>query len=183
MKFPPLPKSKFNVIYPDPPWPYRDKGKAGNRGASTKYKTIPLPDLILLPVEKLASRHCACLMWTPDTFIKEAVALMKAWGFVYKRVAFVWVKTTKDGSRNLMTLGRYTRSNAEFVLLGVKGAPKVKSHSINQIYASPTIPNHVKPQEIRERIEKLFGDVKRIELFARNRKHIRDGWSYWGDQA
>lgn len=183
MKFRPFPKSKFNVIYVDPPWNYRDKGIAGNRGASTKYKTIPLPDLILLPVEKLASRHCACLMWTPDTFIKDAAALMKAWGFEYKRIGFVWVKTTKDGSRNLMTLGRYTRSNAEFVLLGVKGTPKVKSHSINQIYASPPIKNHVKPDEIRKRIIKLFGDVKRIELFAVNRKHIKDGFTSWGNQA
>jgi len=29
---------KYNIIYADPPWSYRDKALAGNRGAGCKYE-------------------------------------------------------------------------------------------------------------------------------------------------
>ena len=37
-----------------------------------------------------------------------------------------------------------------------------------------------KPEEVRRRIEELFGDVPRIELFARKRFH---GWDCWGNEV
>ena len=37
-----------------------------------------------------------------------------------------------------------------------------------------------KPQEARNRIEKLMGDVPKIELFARQRV---DGWNAWGNEV
>jgi site-specific DNA-methyltransferase (adenine-specific) len=36
-----------------------------------------------------------------------------------------------------------------------------------------------KPNEVRKRIEDLFGDLPRIELFAREKT---DGWDVWGDE-
>ena len=36
-----------------------------------------------------------------------------------------------------------------------------------------------KPDEIRDRIVQLFGDISRIELFARQRT---EGWNVWGNQ-
>lgn len=36
------------------------------------------------------------------------------------------------------------------------------------------------PEEVRRRIEELFGDVPRIELFARKRFH---GWDCWGNEV
>ena len=183
MKFPPLPKKKFNILYIDFPWPYRDKGAAGNRGASQKYKTISLVDLINFPLEKISAKNCALFMWAVDPMMPEALAVMRALGFEFKRVAFVWVKTTKDGKKFKIGLGRWTRSNAEFVLLGIKGHPKVVNHSVSQIISEPPRGHSVKPDEVRNRIVKLMGNIPRIELFARHRKHLRDGWIYYGDQA
>ena len=37
-----------------------------------------------------------------------------------------------------------------------------------------------KPDEVGERIERLMGDVPRIELFARQKA---DGWDVWGNEA
>jgi len=37
-----------------------------------------------------------------------------------------------------------------------------------------------KPDEVRERIERLMGDVPRIELFARQKA---DGWDVWGNEV
>ena len=33
----PFPNKKYRIILADPPWEYRDKALAGNRGASCKY--------------------------------------------------------------------------------------------------------------------------------------------------
>jgi len=171
------------VIYADLPWPYRDKGAAGKRGASQHYKTISLVDLINFPIETITAKNCALFLWSVDPMMPEALAVLRAWGFEFKRVAFVWVKTTKDGKKYKMGLGRWTRSNAEFVLLGIKGHPKVVNHSVSQIVAESPRGHSIKPDEVRNRILKLMGDVPRIELFARHRKHLKDGWTYWGDEA
>jgi site-specific DNA-methyltransferase (adenine-specific) len=37
-----------------------------------------------------------------------------------------------------------------------------------------------KPKEVRERIELLFGDIPRIELFARQNF---SGWDAWGNEV
>lgn len=31
---------KYNIIYADPPWSYRDKASAGKRGAAFKYDVM-----------------------------------------------------------------------------------------------------------------------------------------------
>ena len=36
----PLPDKKYNIIYADPAWSYRDKASAGKRGACFKYPTV-----------------------------------------------------------------------------------------------------------------------------------------------
>jgi len=178
-----LPKKKFTIIYADLPWPYRDKGAAGKRGASQHYNTIELVDLINFPIEKIAARNCALFLWAVDPMLPEAMAVLKAWGFQFKRVAFVWVKTTIDGKKYKMGLGRYTRSNAEFVLLGLRGHVKVVNHSVSQIVAESPRGHSVKPDEVRNRIVKLLGQVSRIEIFARgDKKYLPKGWQYWGDE-
>ena len=98
MKYKKFPRGKYSIIYLDIPWNYNDKGRAGKRGASQHYKTMDIIDIINMPVERLANRNCALFMWTTDTFIKEALTIMKAWGFRYVRIGFVWVKITKNGS-------------------------------------------------------------------------------------
>ncbi|HGJ5884476.1 MT-A70 family methyltransferase, partial [Arsenophonus sp.] len=37
-----------------------------------------------------------------------------------------------------------------------------------------------KPKEVHYRLEKLYGEVKRIELFARDKVQ---GWDLWGNEA
>lgn len=36
---------KYKVIYADPPWSYKDKALAGNRGAGCKYKVMDSADI------------------------------------------------------------------------------------------------------------------------------------------
>ena len=77
--------------------------------------------------------------------------------------------------------GYYTRANAEYCLLATKGKTiKVQSHSVRQIILSRIREHSRKPEEARERIVELFGDIPRIELFARQ---YADGWDCWGNEV
>ena len=46
---------KYGLIYADPPWQYRDKCNAGNRGACHKYSVMDLEAIKALPIADLAA--------------------------------------------------------------------------------------------------------------------------------
>ena len=87
------------------------------------------------------------------------------------------IKKTKSGAQ-VRNLAPWTWKNCEICLLGIKGSPKVKA-SIDQLIIAKREKHSKKPDATRIRIEKLFGDVSRIELFARQR---HEGWDSWGNQ-
>ena len=80
-------------------------------------------------------------------------------------------------------MGAYTRANAEVCLLGTtpgfKAGEKIRSHKVHQVIEAPFDGHSKKPDEVRQRIVELLGDVPRIELFARKRVN---GWDAWGDE-
>ena len=77
-------------------------------------------------------------------------------------------------------LGNWTRSNSEICLLAIKGKPKRVSAAVHSVVMTPVQRHSQKPDEVRERIVKLVGDVPRIELFARQ---SAPGWDCWGNEA
>jgi len=77
-------------------------------------------------------------------------------------------------------MGHWTRANPEIVLLGIRGKPKVINHSVRNIVYSQVREHSRKPDEVRDLIVQLLGDIPRIELFARG-KH--KGWKSWGNEV
>ena len=77
-------------------------------------------------------------------------------------------------------MGHWTRANAETCLLAVRGHPKRQAKDVHQVIISHVEEHSKKPDEVRERIERLMGDVPRIELFARQKA---DGWDVWGNEV
>lgn len=177
---PPFPDKKYKIIYADPPWSYRDKARSGNRGASFKYPTMTLDNIKNLPVQDIADDDCILFMWITFPQLDNALSVMKSWGFTYKTIGFTWVKLNKKSPSLFMGMGNWTRSNAEVCLIGVKGKPKRVSASVHSVVISPIEQHSKKPDEVRERIVELCGDLPRIELFARIRT---DGWDVWGNEV
>ena len=171
--------SAYRVIYADPPWHYRDRAQAGERGASFKYRLTTTAELARLDVASLADTDCALFMWSTAPLLPDALQLMQAWGFRYSTVAFVWVKTSAAG-RLAWGMGQSTRANAELVLLGLRGRLRRVSGAVHQVVQAPRRQHSQKPDEVRDRIVALLGDVPRVELFARQRV---PGWDAWGDQT
>lgn len=174
----PFPGKKYAVIYADPPWSYRNKG---TRAAADKhYPTMTLADIKALPVADIAAENCVLFLWATFPMLPEALETIRAWGFRYKTTAFVWAKQNRRSPGWFWGLGNWTRSNAEICLLATKGRPERVSASVHSLICSPVGKHSAKPNEARERIVELMGDVPRIELFAREKV---PGWDAWGDEV
>lgn len=163
-----IPRHHYGIIYSDPPWTYRDKALAGNRGAGCKYDLMGDADLAAMPMGGITTGDAVCFMWATMPKLPEALALMAAWGFTYKTVAFTWVKRNRKSPSWFWGMGRWTRANAELVLLGTKGRPHRCNAGVSSVLDMPVAGHSRKPIECRRRIDALMGPaVPRIELFAR----------------
>lgn len=92
--------------------------------------------LCVLPVETLAAKDCLLFLWATFPMPPEALRLIKAWGFTFKTVAFVWLKRNKKSPTWFYGLGHWTRGNAEICLLAKRGHPKRYSRSVHQFIIS-----------------------------------------------
>ena len=170
---------KYNIIYADPPWAYRNMGNI-QATAQAQYNTMNNEDICNLPVQKICEDNCILFLWATFPKIQEALDVIKAWGFEYKTIGFNWVKTNPINGKPFFGVGWYTKSNAEICLIGVKGkSPKV-SNSVSSVIIEPRGKHSKKPDSVRDKIVEFCGDIPRIELFARNKK---EGWDSWGNEV
>jgi len=181
---------KFNIILADCPWRYANwsmkelaqRGeKWARRNGRSPYDVMTTEDICKMPVrEDLAAKDCILFCWATYPKLPDALEVIKAWGFTYKTVAFTWVKNNPSGVGFHFGLGFWTRQNPEICLLATRGKPKRIDNRVPNLIIYPRGEHSRKPDEIRERIVRLVGDLPRVELFARQRT---PGWSVWGDQA
>jgi len=171
----------YKIIYADPAWVYKDKANAGNRGACHKYTLTPTEQMGEIVKDIPIDKDSVCLMWCTYPQLEEGLKLMKLWDFKFKCVAFTWVKQNKKAPSFFMGMGRHTRGNPEIVLLGTrgKGVPRI-SASIRNLQIHKIAEHSRKPNAIRKEIIKLYGDLPRIELFAREQ---REGFDVWGNET
>ena len=170
---------KYNIIYADPPWSYRDKASAGNRGASFKYDVQDHKWICGLPVENISDDNCVLFLWITMPQLPNVFEVIKEWGFVYKTCAFTWVKRNKLQPSWFWGMGNWTRSNSELCLLATKGKPKRVSAAVHSVVDTPIEKHSKKPDVVKDRIVQLCGDLPRIELFARQKT---EGWDAWGNE-
>lgn len=178
-------KKLYSIVYADPPWDYKDQ----NCNGAVSYRTTDAAKLSDLRIGEITEKNAVLLMWVTAPFLPEAFDLIKAWGFKYKTCAFTWVKVNKSNHESICGLGRYTRSCCEWVLLATKGKPlprqsaavrQILEEDAGEVFRLPREGHSVKPAEFRDRIVELFGDLPRLEMYARK---AAEGWDVYGDQA
>jgi N6-adenosine-specific RNA methylase IME4 len=172
-----IPANAYQLIYADPPWPYRDKMAGHSFSLDHEYETQPLRWIESRPIGSIAARDSALLLWVPSPMLDDGLRVMEAWGYKYVTVAFVWSKLTSTGKR-VSNLGRWTMGNVELCLLGRRGKIQRACKNVKQLVEAVRTVHSRKPDDVRLRAEELFGNVKRIELFARG---VSEGWDQFGD--
>ena len=171
-------ENKFTAIYADPPWHYSCGNVQG--AAQNHYPTMKTQDICALPVADIAAKDSALFLWATFPQLPDALRVIEAWGFKFKTVAFVWLKQNRRAKTWFYGMGFWTRSNAEICILATRGHPQRKDNSIHQFIISPVEAHSKKPDEARDRIVRLMGDVPRVELFARQ---AAPGWHVWGNEV
>lgn len=184
-----LPPGPYSLIYADPAWSFKAWSHRGDgKGASQHYGCASVADICALPVKDITAKDAVLFMWVVQPMLPEALEVIKAWGFTYKTVGYVWVKI-KGGQGRLFYagedvrkgLGYHTRAGCEQCWIATKGAGYSRlSRGEAQVVFSPLREHSRKPDEIRESIERLAGDVPRLEMFARAQTR---GWDTWGNET
>jgi hypothetical protein len=88
-------RTKYSIIYADPPWSYKCWSKKSTRTADSHYDVMTLNDIKALPVSDIANDNAVLFMWITLPLLAQSFEVIKAWGFTYKTNGFTWVKRNK----------------------------------------------------------------------------------------
>ena len=144
-------------------------------------------ELAALPVKYIKAKKAALFMWTTSSKMAEACALIPHWGFAYRGVFQVWVKTSNGGNiiHGQGVRPSFTKPTAEYLLVASTQAKgrvfPLSSEKMHNVVLAPR-PNNIhskKPAEFRDNITTLLGDRPRLELFSRQ---DIPGWDAFGNQ-
>lgn len=179
-----LRRGHYGAILADPPWSYKtysnpDEGTVPHRTEEAPYRSMTAAQLEALRVGELTAKDCVLHMWTISSHFDQALALGEAWGFTFKSLGMVWVKTQKgDPEKPKMGMGKWFRQEVEIALLFTKGSPKRLDAGVRQTILEPAREHSRKPDVSLELVERLSGGPY-LEMFSRS---SRAGWDAMGDQ-
>lgn len=179
----------FEVIAIDPPW--RIKGGQKNSDSpfmfsnnkfQLEYDTLSNQEIMDIPVEKL-SKHGFCFLWVLSGNLQAGYECLNKWG--YECIDhLIWIKTSKGGSRAMISHGFYFLHSTETCLVGLKLPPEGSLSSIivsNDLIISDVRKKSQKPDQLYDIIDMMMPNSRKIEVFARN-NNLRKGWLSLGNQ-
>ena len=173
---------KYNIIYADPPWSFREKLTTSSDGKeiTDSYPVMTDKELLDLPVGELADKNCLLFLWIVYANLPLGLECIEKWGFHYSTVGFEWLKTTSTG-KLVSYFGHWVVGGSiELCLLAKKGSVPRIDKTVRRLVTAPRGSHSAKPPEVRDRIVQLLGDLPRIELFAREQA---PGWDVWGNEV
>lgn len=173
--------TKYSIIYADPPWDYKgqtqhtDGDFKKGKSAIDHYDTMTLEEMKKMKIIEICEKDCLLFMWTSSPHLKQAMDLIEAWGFKYMTIAFIWDKQKTNP-------GYYTLSQCEICLVAKRGKiPTPRGSRKERQFISEMRRLHSqKPDEIRERIHRMFPTQKKLEMFARDKS---DHYDVFGNQV
>lgn len=182
---------KFQIFHADPPWRFKTWSEAGqDRAPEQHYPTMPLDEIMAMPVREISDPDAALFLWVYQPMLPQAMALIEAWGFELKTVAFIWVKTNGAPGQDRLFwdqadcrkgLGYHTRAGTEQVWLATRGRgyDRLDKGVGQTVFAAPREHSR-KPDVIATLIDRIVGDVPKLEMFGRVE---RKGWDVLGNEV
>ena len=197
---------QYEVVLADFPWPYSSFGTA-----KLPYAQMTEREIGEFDWWQFMAKRCAVFSWVTGPKLDLAMRCAEQWrirhGLYYQGIAYIWVKTTKDGVP-IKASGprpRFVKPLDEMLLVfsthpNERVFPLLSERQVQHVFApvpddtevlppewpvdyvlAPKQQKHSrKPPIFRDLIVELLGDRPRIELFARERW---SGWDAHGDQV
>lgn len=175
---------RAQVLIIDPPWGFSDGLKKMKRrvkrSAASQYKTMTPAQVAAMPVSCIVDpKGCVLALWVPGSMLEHGLAVVNAWGFKLKQV-FVWVKLKKgyakekDWNRSTRVgMGRLFRQSHEIALIctfGKEVYKGLKNKAQRSVAFDLNLGHSIKPSTLHRRLELMFPDANRVELFARRQE-------------
>ena len=182
----PFPDKKYQIIYADPPWTMKmgntrtnsDTPKGRWEGYDNihqlPYSTMSLEEIGNLPVKQISDKNSVLFLWTINKYIKQSYEIANMWGFSPSTM-IVWCKSPMG-----LGMGGVFVQTTEYLLMCRRGTVKRKKRIDTTWFQHKRGKHSKKPDMFRDMIVDVFGDLPRIELFARQKT---DGWDVWGNEV
>ena len=173
-------RKKYQIIYADPPWEVMAGSKQGRKDGDSErslpltYPTMSLDEIKSLNVRDIADKNCVLFLWTINKYLEQSYEVARSWGFKPSTM-LVWDKTPKGIGLG----GTFTLAN-EYLLFCRKGKVTAEKRVKGNHWHFPREKHSKKPDFFRSMIVDTFGDIPRVELFARER---HEGWDVWGNEV
>ena len=174
---------KYQIIYADPPWIIRKGGKKSVRpnssGEALDYPVISLDEIQqhLLWATQNTEDNAVMFLWTIDKYLHEAEQMAKILGWKL-HARMIWNKVT--GIPAAFTI----RYGHEYLLYMYKGklTPVANNErgKIHSVFTEQVKRHSQKPELAYQIIERLYPNVPKLEMYARQK---RDGWDVWGNEV
>jgi len=172
---------KYSIIYADPPWPFNFQNRKGlsDDAKANLYSTMKAQDIVALPVGSIADANCVLFLWVMNSELPLALRCIEAWGLPIRLLRSTGLRRQRRANTfSAGGTGRVVIQNCAYWQR--KKSQKRKSASVRELVVSPRREHSRKPDEIREMIVWLCGDVPRVELFCR---YPEIGWDVWGNEV
>lgn len=173
--------TKYDLIVSDPPWKQTKGGKKNVRknssGTPLDYQVCSLDEIKnhLIAVDKITKENSILFLWTIDKYLFEAEQIAKEIGYKL-HARMVWNKVT--GIPAAFTI----RYGHEYLLYMYKGKliPVASNErgKIHSVFTEQVRRHSQKPEISFEIINRLYPDLKRLEMYAREK---RPGYDCWGN--
>lgn len=176
-------KETYGLIYADPPWKQSKGGKKSVRkkssGKPLDYPTCSLDEIRehLRLATEFTTENSILFLWTIDKYLFEAQQIAESLGYKL-HARMIWDKVTGIPAAFTVRYGH------EYLLYMYKGklTPVARDErgKIHTVFRERVTKHSKKPNVAYEIIERLYPDLKKLEMYARE---TRDGWDSFGNEV
>lgn len=174
---------RYDLIVADPPWKQARGGKKSVRenssGRPLDYPVCSLEEIKehLTTADALTSDNAVLFLWTIDKYLFEAEKMAKELGYKL-HARMIWNKVTGIPSAFTVRYGH------EYLLYMYKGklvpvATKERG-KIHTVFTEQVKKHSQKPDISFEIINRLYPELKKLEMYARLE---REGYDCWGNEV
>lgn len=176
-------EGQYDLIYADPPWKQSKGGKKSVRENSSG-KPLDYPVCSLDEIKEHLSLATAAsgdnsilFLWTIDKYLFEAQEIAESLGYKL-HARMIWDKVTGIPAAFTVRYGH------EYLLYMYKGkltpVAKEERGKIHTVFREKVTKHSKKPEIAYEIIERLYPNLRKLEMYARN---TRPGWDCFGNEV
>jgi N6-adenosine-specific RNA methylase IME4 len=181
-----MPRAAFAVGYCDAPWQQEAWSDETGQDKGLRYPSMTVDELMALCAGERSpfTRDAVLYFWATTNRLHHALNIIEAWGFDYVS-AITWDKVN-------IGMGRWVRDRTEHLLICKRGNfPGIDLYTAKpeSLYSETKTEHSRKPVWFAEEIERLYPDMRKLELFQRKDSlqpgdvRLNGRWDFWGNQA